>query len=162
MRIEADSVLRYPRDAVFTAYRDEMRALSEYLPNVRRMEVVDRVEDEPTVRLHSVWHGASELPANLASKLEERFLSWDDFAVWDRASWSCEWRIVPHTLRDAVRCAGRIDFVEIDGGRTRIELSGDIAIELDRVKGVPAFVAGSLGERPRASWSAPSARTCSA
>ncbi len=145
MRIEADTVLRYPRDAVFTAYRDDIGALVEYLPNVRRVDVAERTDEGSVVRMHKVWHGATELPANLASKLEERFLSWDDYAVWDDSTWSCEWTIHPHALREAVRCAGRIDFIDLGGGRTRIEMSGDIAIELDRVKGVPAFLAGSLG-----------------
>src|SRR5690606_20304495 len=76
---------------------------------------------------------------------EERFLSWDDHAVWNPASWSCEWRIEPHALRDAVRCSGRIDFVEIGNGeKTRIELSGELTFNLERVR-VPSFLAGSLG-----------------
>jgi hypothetical protein len=144
MRIEADSVLRHPREAVFAAYRDDIGALIEYLPNVRRIEEAARSEDGHVVRMHKVWHGATELPANLSAKLEERFLSWDDHAVWDGSRWSCEWTIHPHALREAVRCAGHIDFIDLGSGRTRIEMAGDIAIELERVKGVPAFLAGSL------------------
>lgn len=144
MRIEADAVLRHPRQAVFTAYRDAIRSLVEYLPNVRRIDVVERSDDGPIARIHKVWHGATEIPASLATKLEERFLSWDDYAVWNEDTWSCEWTIRPHALREAVRCVGRIDFIDL-GGRTRVELTGELAIELDRVKGVPTFLAGSLG-----------------
>ncbi len=144
MRIEADAVLHRPRDAVFAAYRDDMRALAAYMPNVRRIDVAERVDDGPLVRLHKVWHGGSELPANLAQKVEERFLSWDEHAVWNRSSWSCDWTIEPHALHEAVRCKGRIEFVEIGSERTRIELAGDLSIELDRVRAVPSFLAGSL------------------
>jgi hypothetical protein len=145
MRIEADSVLHHPREAVFTAYRDEITAFVEYLPNVRSIEVVERSEQGPVVRLHNLWHGGTELPANLAHKLEERFLSWDDYAVWDRDSWSCEWTIEPVAMREAVRCRGRSDFIDLGGGRTRLEMTGELSIELDRVRGVPSFLAGSLG-----------------
>jgi len=145
MRIEVDSVLRHPRPAVFAAYRDDLRALCEYMPNVRRIDVTERIEDGAVVRLRNTWHGGVEMPANLAHKLEERFLSWDDHAIWSEPTWSCEWTIEPHALREAVRCKGRIDFVELGAGKTRIELSGDLSFELARVRGVPSFLAGSLG-----------------
>ncbi|HEY8431376.1 MAG TPA: hypothetical protein VIL20_23510 [Sandaracinaceae bacterium] len=143
MRIEADSVLHHPREAVFDAYRDDMEIFAEYLPNIRRFEVIERTTEGSIVRLHNRWHGATELPAGLAAKLEERFLSWDDYATWDRDAWTCEWVIEPHVLRETVRCRGRTDFVDL-GGRTRIELTGELAFELERVKGVPSFLAGSL------------------
>ncbi len=144
MRIEADSVLHHPREAVYAAYRDEMEIFAEYLPNIRRFEVVERSRDGSIVRLHNRWHGATELPASIASKLEERFLSWDDYATWDNSTWACEWTIEPHALREAVRCRGRTDFIDL-GERTRIELTGELTIGLDRVRGVPSFLAGSLG-----------------
>jgi hypothetical protein len=146
MRIEADSVLRYPRDAVWTAYRDDLAAFIEFLPNVRHIEVHEREElGSGVVRLRNTWYGSTELPASLASKLEERFLSWEDCAIWDSRTFSCEWTIEPHAFREAVRCRGRSDYIDIGGGRTRVEMSGELAIELDRVRGVPSFLAGSLG-----------------
>src|SRR5687768_17321438 len=97
MRIEADSVLRYPRDAVWTAYRDDLAAFIEFLPNVRHIEVHEREElGSGVVRLRNTWYGSTELPASLASKLEERFLSWEDCAIWDSRTFSCEWTIEPH------------------------------------------------------------------
>jgi hypothetical protein len=142
MKIEADSVLRHPREAVFTAYRDDIAAFVAYLPNVRRIDVLDRKEDGPIVTLHKRWHGSTELPAALSAKLEERFLSWDDFETWDRRTWTCDWIIEPHSFRDTVRCRGRNSFIELGGPRTRLEISGELSIELERV--MPAFLAGSL------------------
>jgi hypothetical protein len=150
MRIEADAVLRYPREVVFAAYRDDLPAFVGFMPNLRAIEVVEREERGDVVRLHNVMHGATELPANLAQRLEERFLSWDDWAVWDQSTWSCEWQTETHAFRDAVRCRGRSDFIDLGGDRTRLEMTGELAIELDRVKGVPSFLAGSLGRTAEA------------
>ncbi len=146
MRIEADSVLRHPREAVFRAFRDDLTAFVEYLPSVRRIEIVERIEDGPIVRLHNLWHGGAELPEGLADRLDDRFLSWDDHAVWDTRTFSCEWSIVPHALRGAVRCQGRNDFIDLGGTRTRLEITGELAIVLERVR-VPSFLAGSLARR---------------
>jgi hypothetical protein len=144
MRIEADSVLRHPLDAVFAAYRDDLTAFVEYLPNVRHIEIIARADDGDVVRLHNRWHGATELPQALASRLEARFLSWDDYAVWDARTHVCEWTIHPLALREAVRCRGQNVFVELGGERTRLEIRGELSIELERVPAVPAFLAGSL------------------
>ncbi|HJL19815.1 MAG TPA: hypothetical protein RMH99_29395 [Sandaracinaceae bacterium LLY-WYZ-13_1] len=145
MRIEADAVLRHPREAVFTAYRDDLPAFVEFLPNVRAIEVLERREEGGVVHLHNRMHGATELPAPLAQRLEERFLSWDDRARWDRSEWSCRWRISTHAFESAVRCTGRSDFIDLGGDRTRLEIGGELSIELGEVKAVPAFLAGSLG-----------------
>ena len=145
MRIEADAVLRHRREAVFTAYRDEIASFVEYLPNVRLIEVVERVEEGHLYRMHNVGHGTTELPAGLTHRLEDRFLTWDDYAVWDASTYTCEWTIEPHSLREAVVCRGRCDFIDLGGGRTRMEMTGELAIELERVRGVPSFLAESLG-----------------
>ena len=52
--------------------------------------------------------------------------------------------IEPHAFRDAVRCRGKNTFVDLGGGRTRLEISGELSIGLERVPGVPSFLAGSL------------------
>lgn len=145
MRIELDSVLRYPRQTVFAAYRDDISAFVEYLPNVRAIEVLSREEQGSIVRLHNMWHGTTELPAALAHKLEERFFSWEDHAVWDADAYTCEWVIEPPAFRDTVRCVGRCDFIALGEDRTRLDVTGELSIALDRVRGVPSFLAGSLG-----------------
>lgn len=150
MRIEADSVLRYPRDAVFATYRDDISAFVEFLPNVRSIEVLERSAQGSIVTLHNVWHGSTELPAKLGSALEARFLSWDDYAVWNEETWSAEWTIQPRSFRESVQCTGRSEFIDLGGGRTRLEMTGELKIQLDRVKGMPSFLAGSLGRSAEA------------
>ncbi|GAB5549078.1 MAG: hypothetical protein RLO52_23595 [Sandaracinaceae bacterium] len=150
MRIEADSVLRHSRDAVFAAYRDDLPAFVEFLPNVRSIEVIERQGQGDIVHLHNVWHGATELPTSLASALEARVLSWDDHAAWDEAGYTCDWVIEPHAFRNAVRCRGQTTFIDLDEGRTRIEMNGELSIDLERVRAIPTFLAGSLARTAEA------------
>jgi len=145
MRIESDSVLHHPRERVFATYRDALPALVAYLPNVRSMEVVERGVDGPIVRLHNVFHGASELPPAIARHLEDRVLSWEDTAVWDEEHWTCDWTIRTRALSEAVRCSGRTELVDLGEGRTRLQASGELTIDLARLRVMPAFLAGSLG-----------------
>ena len=144
MRIEADSVVPFPRARVFSAYRDEMRDFVKLLPNVRSIEVKERDEKDGVVRMLNVWNGGGDIPAAVRSVMGDRALSWDDHAIWREKEWLCEWNIRPHVLTEAVKCGGKTTFVDL-GGRTRMEIRGDIAIDLKKVRGVPSFLAGSIG-----------------
>jgi hypothetical protein len=144
MRIEVDSVVHQPRERVFAAYRDDLADLIDLLPNVRSVDVQSRVVDGAIIRMHNTFAGATELPEALMRAFENRFLQWEDDAVWNESTWICEWTIHTSALREAVSCAGRTEFIDVGNGRTRLELRGDLAIDLRRVR-VPAFLAASLG-----------------
>jgi len=150
MRIEADSVLHHPRARVFEAYRDDIREVVDFMPNVRTIEVIDRQEEGAKVRLHNIWRGGIQLPEKLSSALSIGFFSWDDRAAWDESTWSCDWTIVPLAFEGAVTCDGRCEFVDLGGTKTRLEMTGELAIHLERIKGVPAFLAGGLARTTEA------------
>ena len=48
MKLSAESVLPFPREVVYRAYRDRLVELVPFLPNVRAIEVQSR-KDEPPV-----------------------------------------------------------------------------------------------------------------
>ena len=145
MRIESDSVIPFPRLRVYQAYRDELPVLVEFLPNVRSIEVRSRQDDGPRVELVNVWHGGGDIPAAVRTVLSESMLSWTDYASWDQDAWTCKWRIETHSFKEAVACSGENSFIELGGDRTRLEIRGQIAIDMKHVKAVPSFLAGSLG-----------------
>jgi hypothetical protein len=138
-------VIPFPRERVYRAYRDELPGLVEFLPNVRAIEVKSRQEDGPRVELVNIWHGGGDIPAAVRTVLSESMLSWTDYASWDQDRWTCQWRIETHSFKEAVTCSGENSFIEIGGDRTRLEIRGQIAIDMKHVKAVPSFLAGSLG-----------------
>ncbi len=144
MRIETDAVIPFPRAEVYRAYRDEIQDFVEYFPNIRQIDVEARKEEGPRVDLTNVWIGGGDIPEPIVKVIGESALSWHDYAVWRQDDWTCDWRIETHSFTEAVRCEGKNRFVDI-GARTRLEICGEIGIDLKRVKGVPGLVAGSLG-----------------
>lgn len=146
MKIEADSVLPFSRERVFRAYRDELPDFTAYLPNVRAIEVKSRKEQGPIVELHNVWHGGGDIPGPVVKILGDSKLSWDDFAKWNETEHFVEWNIRTHVFTEAVTCGGRNTFIDLGGDRTRLEIQGDISIDVKKVKGVPSFLAGSIGK----------------
>lgn len=145
MELRADARLAFPRPIVFLAYRDKLAEMLPYLPNVRRIEVVDRTERDGTVTLHNVWHGGGEIPAAARAFLSEAMLSWDDTAEWNEADFTCHWVITTRAFTEAVRCEGWNRFSE-DGAGTRLEIRGTLEIDARKIKGVPRLFAGKVGK----------------
>lgn len=146
MRIEADSVLPFDRARVFRAYRDELPEFTEYLPNVRAIEVKSREEAGAITKLHNVWRAGGDIPGPVVKLLGDSKLAWDDYATWNEDAWIVEWKIVTNVFTEAVTCGGKNTFIELSGGRTRLEIHGDISIDVKKVRGVPSFLAGSIGK----------------
>lgn len=145
MRIESDSVIKFPLPVTFRTYRDELPAFVDHLPNVRSIRIESREESEGVVRLVNTWEGGGDIPGAIRHVLSEDMLSWTDYATWKEQERVCEWKIRTHAFEEAVSCSGVNRFIEIDGDRTRLEIRGDLSIDLKKVRGVPSFLAGSLG-----------------
>ncbi len=144
MKIEADAVIEQPRDVVFRAYRDGLGALVEHLPRVKRVEVESRKESGLVVELVNVWYGSAAIPS-VAEKILPPVLSWHDYARWDEETWTATWRLESHVFPEAVTCYGENRFIALAGRRTRVEISGEIRIDLSKMKVLPELVAGPVG-----------------
>ncbi len=143
MQIRCDAVLAFPRPLVWTTYRDRLVDLVPYLPNIRGIEVKERDETPDGIHFVNVWHGGGDLPAVARSFLSESMMSWTDIATWRENAFETDWRVEPHTFRDAVRSAGTNRYMELDG-KTRLEIRGELEIDASKVKGVPKLLAGKV------------------
>jgi hypothetical protein len=145
MDLAADALLSFSRPIVFAAYRDKLVDLLPFLPNVRRIEVKSRVEEDGLVKLVNEWHGGGEIPAVARAFVSEAMLTWTDRASWNEAKWICDWTIETHAFTEAVTCKGRNTFLEQDG-KTKLEIRGTLGIDAKKVKGVPSLLAGKVGK----------------
>jgi hypothetical protein len=145
VKFDADSVVPFPRDVVFRAYRDELHRALPYMPNVRSIEVRSEQELEPGVRkFMKVWTAGGDIPAPLRGFLPEGVLRWDDDAVWSETTWTSEWDIRTHLFTEAVRCSGRTLIIEIGADRTRVEMHGELQLDYKKIANLPELVAMPL------------------
>lgn len=143
MEIRADAELPFPRALVFETYRDRLPELVPYLPNIRGIEVRSRKESPPRTELVNVWKGGGEIPAAARAFLSPNMLLWDDFATWDAEAFTCHWRTVTHSFKDALHAEGDNRFLDL-GERTRIEIRGVLELDAGKVPGVPSMLARRL------------------
>ena len=143
MQIEADAVIPFPRESVFRTYRDDLPALIEFLPHVRRIESTDRRESATQVETFHTWHGGGDIPIPVQRGLGDNTFRWDEHAIWSETEWTSAWTIETRAFHDAVRCAGRHTFVAL-GDRTRLEIEGSMSFDHAAIRALPSFLAGGL------------------
>lgn len=144
MQIHSSSVIRHPRERVYTAYRDEMSAVVPYMPNIKEIIVRARTERPGGVTLHNEWVGKGEIPRVAQGIVSPEMLRWDDHAEWDNGAYSCRWKLKVRVFTDSVRCEGTTRMTEEGPDATRVELSGTLDINLRDIPGVPRLLAGKL------------------
>jgi hypothetical protein len=144
MEIKADVVLSFPRARVFAAYRDRLADLTEFLPNIRKIEVTSRTDRPGEVDLVNAWEGGGDIPAAVRSILGGSMLTWTDYATWREASFTVDWRTEVHAFPGAIACAGVNRFVEVSGG-TRLEIRGDLTCDAAKIPAVPRLLSKSIG-----------------
>ncbi len=150
MRIHSTSLVRHPRTRVYSAYRDELPEVVNYIPDVEYVEVLKRENLDDRVRLHNEWKSSKSIPAFARKVIRPEMLCWDDYAEWIQERWACEWVIKLRAFTQAVTCAGTNHFVAEGENQTRVIIEGSLDMDLRRVPGVPRMVAGPLAPRVEA------------
>jgi hypothetical protein len=145
MELRADTRIAFPRPLVFSAYRDKLSDLVEYLPNIRRIEVMQRKDDGHIVELTNIWHGGGDVPAVARAFVSEAMLAWTDTVRWDETSFTADWQVKTHSFPEAVTCRGRNTFLE-EGDQTVFQMRGDLTIDPAKLKGVPRLLAGGVAK----------------
>ncbi len=143
MEIRTEANLSFPRELVFTTYRDRLVELLPYLPNLRGLEVKSREERGGDIVIVNEFKGGGEIPSVARSFLSESMLSWSDHATWKQAEWICNWTTKVHAFPGALLSSGYNRFVEAGSG-TRIEFRGELTCDASKVPGVPKLLARSV------------------
>lgn len=144
MQLNASVYLPFPRPLVYATYRDELLKLVAQMPNVKKVVLKSRQEQDHVVQQVFEWHGKSDIPVMLRSFVSEDLLTWTDQATWKGAEYQTQWQIQPHAFREAIVWAGRDAYLE-EGEGTRLESKGTLTIDPNKLKGVPGFMAGQVG-----------------
>ena len=147
MQLEADPIVAHPRARVFVAYRDHLPELTRFLPEVHSVRVVSRREEGHVVKLVNEWRAHGPIPEPVARLLGDSLLRWHDEARWDEERWLCTWHIRSEAFPEAIRCEGENRFVALSGERTRVQIVGELDIDLRRMAALPKALAAPLAQR---------------
>ena len=147
MKLEADARIAFPREVVFSAYRDRLAELVPYLPNVRSIEVQERTDSvggvEGRTNMVNIWSANADIPKLLQGVVPPDAVKWTDRAEWDQSLWTCKWQIEPAVFTRNVRCGGLNTYRE-ENGQTLLEIRGHLEVDPTGIPGVPRLLAGKV------------------
>jgi len=144
MEIKADVTLPFARELVFVTYRDRLDELTEHLPNIRSIRIVDRKErPDGTVELVNEWIGGGDIPAVARSFINESMLKWTDYATWRPSSYSVDWRTDVHAFPGAIKSQGMNRYSLAPGGM-KLEIRGQLVCDPSKIPGVPRMLHGTV------------------
>jgi hypothetical protein len=142
MKIEGNEVLTHPALLVFETLRDKTQELVSIMPNIEKVEVLNRDEKPPVVHLYNRWHGAqSDVPSVLRPFMKKELLTWHDRAAWDSERLACDWQIEAAIGKDFFSCEGTTNIVADGDARSTFSLRGELRVDPDHIPGVPRFLA---------------------
>ena len=142
MEIAISQTIGHPRQAVFEAFRDRLCELSDYLPNVAKIERLEEERrDGGDVRFVHKWTAApTEIPSMARPFVDPSKISWLDRATWKAADFCCDWSMEPSVFTGRVRCAGTNSFVADGEAATIFRIGGVLEVNLKGA--LPRLVAG--------------------
>ena len=143
MKLEADAQIPFPREVVFSAYRDRLTELVPHLPNVAAIAVESREETNGRTKFVNKWTAKADVPTVLKGIISADAISWIDRAEWDSDAWTCAWETEPSVFTNNVKCGGVNTFYE-ENGKTRLEIRGELQVDPKGIPGVPNFLASRV------------------
>ncbi len=146
MRIDETQSLTHPARLVFETLRDKTPELASIMPNVERVEVLERRDAAPVVHLYNKWQAKNDdVPAVIRPFVKKDLLSWFDRAAWDETELLCRWQLEAVIGREFFSCNGTTRISEgSEAGRSVFTISAELRVDPDHVPGVPRFLARKL------------------
>lgn len=137
----------FPRESVFRTYRDDLPALIEFLPHVRRIEAVDRQDVTGGIETRHTWHGGGDIPIPVQRGLGDNAFPLGRACPVVRGGLVV--RLVHRDARlprrGAVRGASHVRGFGPAHAAFE-EIKGSMSIDLGAIKALPSFLADGLAK----------------
>lgn len=145
MLLEVEGTIEQPADVVYPLVRDEMEKIVPYMPDIVRIEVLERTQrDDGRVSIVNQWFSRpSNIPTLIQKFVKPEFFSWKDYAVWNDDTHSVDYELESPVANDLYDAKGTNSFGPhpTEEGHTLIQIRCDITIYPERMPGVPRFLA---------------------
>lgn len=138
----------FEREKFFDAFRDKAGELHHHLPDIDKIETLEREEiDDNTMKVVNYWKANGEqLPKALRMVIKPDMMSWKEHATYKKNEWRSDWKIEMEFLKEAISCEGTISFEDKGNNSTEVVISGDLKIDATKIPGVPKIGAGKIGK----------------
>jgi hypothetical protein len=144
MLIESADIVDQRAEEVYRIVRDQMQLLVPYMPNIEKIDQIEREEKDGGPRIVNHWTAKTQLPAIATRFVSPEILSWVDRAAWNDSGYCVDYEIEGKWRPDLYTCRGLNSFRPHGDGRTEVRVSVELRIHAERLPGIPKLLAGRV------------------
>ena len=128
MELESRTVVKAPLEKVYNLVKDELPEIVPYLPNVDKIEVLERSVDKNKTHLVNKWYAKAEVPGMVKSFIKPELFCWKDVANWDDESFSVNYSLESYLANDLFDADGKNSFVSLNENETELIVTCKVKI----------------------------------
>ena len=141
MKLESKDIIPRSREEVYNVLKNDLEKLVPYMPNVSKIEMVNRTEKgEGITAITNHWYANAEIPTIAKKFIKEDLMSWKDKAVWNDKEFFVEYELESFWGNDIYDATGKNIISELGPNKTQLYLTCDLVIHPNKVPGVPKFL----------------------
>lgn len=141
MELESKTVVNAPLEKVYDLVKNQLPDIVPYLPNVDKIEVMEKSEDGSKTHLINKWYAKADVPGIVKSFIKPEIFCWKDDANWDDDSHSVDYSLESFLANDLFDAKGKNSFTSVDENKTELTISCKVTIYPEKVPGVPRLLA---------------------
>ena len=119
-----------PLDTVYKTMRDELCNLVVYLPNVSKIETIERKTSGDIVSVSYAWYGKNVLSDTLSQLTKLGDIMWIDRSEWVNSKYICNWNYEPFIFKEFIHAYGT-NFYTTSEKDTVIRITGNLAANFE-------------------------------
>ncbi len=128
-----------PVKVVYETLRDNLDDLVDYIPNISKIEVLERKKNKEGISILNKWYAKYQIPALVEKLIKIHEIAWLDRAQWASDSYTCEWSIEPLVFQQYADVHGKNTYTT-DGKYSTVKITGDITIDVSKHPLVPSLL----------------------
>ena len=137
MEFKTICILKYPKEVVWAAMRDEMTAIGDLISEIEYIRRESQSETAAGIQtIVTEWKAAIQFPDFIGQYVKPEMLTWTDTAEWHEAQDVCYWKIDSHYFKEKMESKGSTTFESAIGGKgCRLTFEGFLKWESNALPG---------------------------
>ena len=146
MKFEVTDHINYSHEEVFDVFLNHMEELPEFIPDVREIRVVEKSQKGNKAKRVNHWIVKRDMPGFIKKIINVDEVGWIDRAEWNLEENYVDYELEISGLEKYVRVTGR-NVITPDGKKTKILISGELKLMIEKHPAVPRLVAKAIGPK---------------
>jgi hypothetical protein len=144
VELSSKTIIAAPLNVVYDLVKNDLAKIVPYLPNVERIEVLEKAQEGNKTNIVNKWFAKADMPSAVKRFVKPEIFSWKDTAVWDDEATEVKYSLESFLANDLFDAHGHNTFRAIGENETEFTVNCSVKIYPEKVPGVPRLLARTV------------------